>query len=126
MARKTATTKATGGGGYTFADKVAAEFLVRMLEGRLPFPSPAEVTEAIHFETRDSGHVLDDLLLLIGAGDTPCHVATSIKSGRELTRAGFSAEFATDVWEEWHRSDFKRGSDLMLLVVGDVSDDVYA
>jgi hypothetical protein len=124
MARKTATAKATGGGGYTFADKVAAGFLVQILEGRVAFHAPAGVPDALDFETRDSGHILDDLLLVIRAGGAPGRVAISIKSGRELTTSGFSTDFVQDAWGEWQRSDFKVGSDLLMLVVGAVSDRV--
>jgi hypothetical protein len=63
-----APTKATGGGGYTFADKVAAGFLAQMLKRKLPLePDLGSITE-LHFETRDIGHVLDDLLLVLQRG----------------------------------------------------------
>ena len=59
MARE-ATTKSTGGGGFTFADKVAAAFLVRMLHrDQLLGADLGPITE-IDFETRESGNLLDD------------------------------------------------------------------
>lgn len=39
MSRNSASTIATGGAGYTFADKVAAAFLVQMLQRGFPFES---------------------------------------------------------------------------------------
>ena len=111
MARKSATTKATGGGGYTFADNVAAGFLVNVLQGSTPFDHSFGPPREIHFETRDSGHILDDLLVVLGASDSGTRAAISVKSGRELTAAGFSEEFAEDAWEEWHRPGFDINAD---------------
>jgi hypothetical protein len=69
MTRMRAPTKATGGGGYTFADKVAAGFLAQMLKRAFPIePEFGPITE-VHFETRDSGKILDDLLLYPCGGD---------------------------------------------------------
>ncbi len=118
MARKRATTKATGGGGYTFADNVAAEFLVHMLRGSTPFDQAFGPPTGIHFETRDSGHILDDLLVALGAGDGVTRGAVSIKSGRQLTAAGFSDEFVQDAWGEWQRPGFDINADLLVLIVG--------
>jgi hypothetical protein len=124
MARQSATTKATGGGGYTFADNVAAGFLVNILQGRTPFDHSFGPPGEIHFETRDSGHILDDLLVVLGARDSETRAAISVKSGRELTAAGFSDEFAKDAWEEWHRPGFDIKADLLVLVVGVVGDGI--
>ena len=57
--RKSAPTKVTGGGGYTFADKVAAGFLAQMLKSKFPLGSEFGVITELHFETRDAGHVLE-------------------------------------------------------------------
>ena len=89
----TAPTKATGGAGYTFADKVAAGFLAQMLKRKFALENDLGVTTEVHFETRDVGHVLDDLRL------TLC--AVSVKSNRQLTKSGFNNEFVQDAWEEW-------------------------
>ena len=62
MSKNAAPTKATGGGGYTFADKVAAGFLAQMLRRKFPFEPDLGPISAMHFETRDVGNVLDDLL----------------------------------------------------------------
>jgi hypothetical protein len=62
------TTKSTGGGGYTFADKVAAGFLAQMLKRKFPLGPELGVIARLHFETRDAGHVLDDLQLVLKRG----------------------------------------------------------
>lgn len=62
---KLASTKSTGGGGFTFADKVAGWFLIQVLGRKFPFESePGPLTE-LHFETSESGNALDDLMLVM-------------------------------------------------------------
>lgn len=68
MSRETAPTKATGGGGYTFADKVAAGFLVQLLRRTFPMEPDFGPIAEVHFEARDAGQVLDDLLLILKRG----------------------------------------------------------
>ena len=120
-----APTKATGGGGYTFADKVAAGFLGQMLKRKFPLESDLGVITELHFETRDIGHVLDDLRLTLkrGASETGCVI--SVKSNRQLTKSGFNREFVQDAWEEWRGGDgssFDPAKDIMALVVGVIDE----
>jgi hypothetical protein len=61
MVREAAPTKATGGGGYTYADKVAAAFLVQMLQRTFPVEPESGTSAELHFEARDTGKILDDL-----------------------------------------------------------------
>lgn len=60
MPREKASTKWTGGGGLTFADKVAAAFLAGLLRRNLILGADAGAITEIHFETRESGNLLDD------------------------------------------------------------------
>jgi hypothetical protein len=119
MPREGAPTKSTGG-GYTFAGKVAAGFLVRLLRRTFPV-EPDFGPMDVHFEARDAGQLLDDLLLELkrGSGTTRC--AISVKSTRQLTETGFSDDFVRDAWEQWTGADgssFNRGTDLLGLIVG--------
>lgn len=125
MSKMSAPTKATGGGGYTFADKVAAGFLGQMLKRKFPLESDLGVITELHFETRDIGHVLDDLRLTLkrGASETGCVI--SVKSNRQLTKSGFNSEFVQDAWEEWRGGDgssFDLAKDIMALVVGVIDE----
>src|SRR5438270_11478965 len=104
MSKNSASTIATGGAGYTFADKVAAAFLVQMLQRAFPFePELGNIAE-IHFETRESGNLLDDLQLVLRRGIEKSKCTASVKSNRQLTKAGFNSEFVKDAWEQWHGS----------------------
>ena len=118
MSRESAPTKATGGGGYTFADKVAAAFLAQMLKRVFPVEPELGAISQLHFETRDTGQILDDLRLVLSRGTESTRCAISVKSNRQLTKAGFNEEFVGDAWEEWNRPGFSKEADLLGLVIG--------
>ena len=121
MPRMCAPTKATGGGGYTFADKVAAGFLVQLLTRAFPTEPDFGFSAKVHFEARDAGQILDDLLLVLKRGTEATKCAISVKSNRQLTKAGFNDDFVRDVWEQWNGADgsaFNRETDLLGLIVG--------
>ena len=116
-----APTKATGGGGYTFADKVAAGFLAQLLNRAFPIEPELGPIAEVHFEASDTGQTLDDLLLLLKHGNEITRCAISVKSNRQLTNAGFNGEFVRDAWEQWDGatgSSFNRDTDLLGLIVG--------
>lgn len=128
MPRKPAPTKSTGGGGYTFEDKVAAWFVAQMLARSLPLGERCGAVAEIHFQTRESGWLLDDLLLILAGGDVRCRCALSVKSNTQFTRNGFPEDFVQDIWEQWRGvagSDFNPLQDRLGLVLPRVSDIVW-
>ena len=125
MSKNAASTKATGGGGYTFADKVAAAFLAQMLKRKFPIEADFGPITELHFETRDVGNPLDDLMLTLKRGQDVTRCAVSVKSTRQLTKAGFNSEFVGDAWEQWQGgggSDFDREKDILGLIVGVIDE----
>ena len=118
MLRDSAPTKVTGGGGYTFADKVGASFLAQMLRRAFPVEPEFGPISELHFEARDTGQILDDLRLLLKCGTTSTNCAISVKSNRQLTKAGLNQEFVADAWVEWNRQSFNKETDLIGLMVG--------
>jgi hypothetical protein len=115
-----APTKATGGGGYTFADEVAAGFLVQMLRRAIPLDPEIGPIAEMHFEASDTGQILDDLLLLLKNGNETTRCTISVKSNRQLTKAGFNDEFVQDAWKQWDGvtgSSFNRDTDFLGLIV---------
>jgi len=52
VAKKVATPKQVGGGGYTFEDKVAASLLLKMLTGDYPLNPADGQIEAVGFQKR--------------------------------------------------------------------------
>ena len=102
MPEYAASTKATGGGGYTFADKVAAGFPAQMLLRNFPLEPELGGISALHFETRDAGNVLDDLLLILKQGQDETKCAVSVKSNRQLTNALQKSNFPGRYRAELH------------------------
>jgi hypothetical protein len=125
MPKKSASTIATGGAGYTFADKVAAAFLAQMLQRGFPFEPELGIIEQIHFETHESGNLLDDLQLVLRNGNDIVNCTASVKSNRQLSKAGFNSEFVKDAWEQWGGaagSKFNPATDILCLIAGGVDD----
>ena len=92
---------------------------------RLSFEPEFGPIAEFHFETRESGHSLDDLLLVTQRGTERTRFAISIKSNRQLTKDGFSRDFVQDVWNQWESarsSNFDPAKDLLGLVVGAIDD----
>jgi hypothetical protein len=125
MSRDIAPTKATGGGGYTFADKVAAGFLVQILKRMFPLETDVGVVTEVHFETRDIGHILDDLQLVLTRGLDATRCLVSVRSNRQLTKKGFNKEFVQDAWDEWNGragSKVDTAKDILCLIVGVIDE----
>jgi hypothetical protein len=118
MSRNSGPVKATGGGGYTFADKVAAAFLAQMLRRTFPLEPEFGPIAELHFEARDAGQVLDDLRLVLTRGNETTRCLISVKSNRQLTKAGFNDEFVRDGWEQWNSAAFNRATDFLGLITG--------
>lgn len=125
MPRMSSSTAATGGKGYTFADKVAAGFLVHMLARSFPLEAALGFISELHFETKESGRSLDDLHLLLQNGSGSSRWSVSVKSNRQLSGKGFNGTLVADLWADWNRqggASFDPNSDLLGLVTGSVGD----
>ena len=125
MLRTSSSTAATGGKGYTFADKVAAGFLVQMLARSFPLGDALGFVSELHFETKESGRSLDDLHLLLQNGSGSSRWSLSVKSNRQLSGNGFNGTLVADLWADWNGqggASFDPNSDLLGLVTGSVAD----
>jgi len=118
MASQKSSVKESGGGGFEFADSTAALFLAHMLGGGLPLGADFGQVAEIHFEVRDRGWLLDDLLLVSERGDIERRCALSLKSNNQVTQSGFPAEFVVAVWEQWKSAGPPTFTDQDLLVLG--------
>lgn len=125
MEPKIAPAKATGGGGFVFEDKVAAHFICCLLRNRLPFEPEAGTLSRVDFQVRSDGWLLDDLLLTLDYGQVRRRAAVSVKSGEQITRNGFGADFVRLIWQQYlSNSPFDRRSDLLVLVTASGSSDL--
>ena len=124
MASKEAPVKATGGGGFDFADRVGAFFLANMLSGGLPLGISHGTIVQLDWEARDRGWLLDDLLITLSSRAGTSHCALSIKSNEQVTTSGFPADFTTAIWEQARQPAhalFQADRDLLALGVSRVA-----
>src|SRR5437879_3401392 len=101
MARAVATTKQTGGGGYSFEDKVAASYVAMMLACQPPIGERPGTIRRVAFQNRSDGWLLDDLLIDLAGPDGNSRFALSVKSDQQITSNGFPGNFVSDVWAQW-------------------------
>lgn len=123
--RESSSTAATGGKGYTFADKVAAGLLVQMLARTFPLEAALGFIAELHFETKESGRNIDDLHLVLQNDARVARWSVSIKSNRQLSGNGFNKTLVGDLWADWRGergASFDPSSDVFGLVTGTVAD----
>ncbi len=122
MAKNPAPATLTGGAGFEFENQVAAWFMIHMLGKRLPLDQEFGLCQSIDFQVKDSGWLLDDLLITGQAGsEPPKRLSISIKRDRQVTGKGFPPTFVKATWQEWlgtESSNFVHDQDLLGLVVG--------
>src|SRR6267378_2455488 len=80
----------TGGGGFSFENAVAARFMLDLLgqTHMLGLKSFGKVVR-LDWQARDSGWLLDDLVVTSTIGAGRRSAAISIKSGQKVTVQGF-------------------------------------
>lgn len=124
MATEKAPVKTTGGGGFGFADKVGAFFLVNMLSGGFPLGPSRGTVSQLDFEARDRGWLLDDLLITLSNSGSTTHCALSIKSNEQVTAKGFPIDFTASIWEQARQTSpavFQMDRDLLALGVSRIA-----
>jgi hypothetical protein len=126
MARGVAPTKATGGAGFNFEDKVAAFFIAHLLCGRPPLDPNFGLIKRIDFQVRASGWLLDDLLLSLKLGSEKRRCAFSIKSSPQFSKTSAPSEFVRDAWDQYlgeSSSVFTKDTDRIGLITSPLDTD---
>lgn len=119
MAKKVATVKQTGGGGFSFENKVAAHYAVQMLLANEILGSKKGIITRIDFQTRVKGWYLDDILLTLQSNKKQSHIAFSVKSNSQFDKTVAPSDFIKAIWEQaLHIGSnvFDRNSDMMGLI----------
>lgn len=127
MAKDTASVRLTGGAGFQYEDQVGAWFILQMLSGRQPLGPEYGVVTSVNFQVKESGWLLDDLLIKLSDDNTEHRIPISVKSYRYVTRNGFPSDFVDLIWRQWlgeESTAFDPQSDLLGLVVGRLADSV--
>ena len=119
MAQKVATPKQTSGGGFSFENKVATYYAVKMFLGDNPFVAEHGRIIRIDFQTRVKGWLLDDILLTLESDGRQKRISLSVKSNPQFTKTSAPIDFVQAVWAQilHEESDiFDFASDMLGLV----------
>ncbi len=116
----------SGGGGFEYADHVAAFVMAAMMAGQPPFGEDIGLVTRLDWETSGSGWKFDDLLLTCDSSEAR-QVAVSCKAGAYVTSGGWALDAAKRLWEQWTGpppNPFRRGVDRLALVTGTLAQGV--
>lgn len=119
MAKKVASVKQTGGGGFSFENKVTAYFLSCMLRDKSPLDPELGTITRIDFQVRVDGWFLDDILLTLNLNEQTHLCAFSVKSNQQFLSNSAPIEFVSIVWEQFlHEGTqkFDRENDFLGLI----------
>ncbi|MFZ0033738.1 MAG: hypothetical protein WAK60_01950 [Sedimentisphaerales bacterium] len=119
MVKKVATPKQTSGDGFSFENKVATYYAIKMFLADKAFEAEKGQIYRIDFQVRNKGWYLDDILLTLRQNGNETHVALSVKSNIQFWKKSAPSDFVEAVWEQILHKDsdvFKTDSDMMGLV----------
>ena len=116
---------ATGGLGFSFADKVGALCLLALLK-RAPFEGTgARAVTRVAFEQRPAGWYFDDVLVTSMLGVEEQHSAVSIKLGQHVGPSGFERELIEQAWTQLEAGGlFVEGRDKLVIAQPPVTPEV--
>lgn len=100
--RNVATAKQTGGGGFTFEDKVTAWFISHLLGNTIAIDKEIGKITRIDFQVRPQGWLFDDLLITQQSAEgNQSRMAVSIKSNVQFSGTGPTSELLYDLWNQY-------------------------
>lgn len=130
MVKNEAPVSLTGGAGYSFEDEVAAWFLAHLLAGEILLEPLTGYPIAVDFQVRESGWLLDDLLITNRGREEEEHrCAVSVKRHSQVTSAGFPSDFVEAIWMQrlglgLAPTPFRQDQDFLCLATGQLADSV--
>jgi hypothetical protein len=131
VGRRKAPVGLTGGEGFGFENSVAARFLLDLLGGTNSLGIDFGRIVRVDWQARDAGWLADDLAVTFTPGLTGDRAAgLSIKCNRQVTAAGFPANFVATLWAQWLGVGTTRplpgSNDVLVLVTGELAENVEA
>ncbi|MGW4498902.1 hypothetical protein ACWENR_09825 [Micromonospora sp. NPDC004336] len=122
--RPVATAFITGGGGFTFEDRVGAWLAAAMAAGEMPLGLGVAVPVEVRFQGSASGFFLDDMVVTGDAAGRP-RWSASVKSFDMLTGARLHTEFVEAAWRDILADRFRRAADRVGLVSGSAAQGTW-
>lgn len=113
---------ATEGFGFTYADKVGAIALLRLLSRTAIADQALGYVVKVQFGQRPAGWHFDDILLTLERDGQLRHIGLSIKSATHVSTAGINSDLADLIWEQLNDGGpFNESTDHLGLVQPSVS-----
>ncbi|WP_320065486.1 hypothetical protein [Micromonospora sp. RTGN7] len=122
--RSVATAFITGGGGFTFEDRVGAWLAAGMAAGEMPLGVGVAVPVEVRFQGGASGFFLDDMVVTGDAARRP-RWSASVKSFDMLTGARLHTEFVQAAWRDILADRFRPAADRVGLVSGSAAQGTW-
>ncbi|MGY4509479.1 hypothetical protein [Bradyrhizobium sp. USDA 3650] len=97
--KKKALVQLTAGTGFRNENCIAARGLLDLLAGTNRLDADFGKIDCVQW--RDVGWLADDLVIGCSASTGKRAAGISIKSDRQVTRAGFSPDFVATTWAQW-------------------------
>jgi hypothetical protein len=123
--KKPPSLKSASGAGFSFEDKVAATLMAEMLAARHSLGSDYGVAARIERQAND-WEPFGDILVTAGnyCGEA-CDIGGSVKSNRQVTANGVTAEFAQGIWAALNKKVIPAGRGALSLYSAPLSPDVF-
>ncbi|WP_229403322.1 hypothetical protein [Micromonospora okii] len=122
--RSVATAFITGGGGFSFEDRVGAWLTAGMAAGEMPLGLGVAVPVEVRFQGSASGFFLDDMVVTGDAAGGP-RWSASVKSFDMLTGARLHTEFVEAAWRDILADRFRPAVDRVGLVSGSAAQGTW-
>lgn len=124
MTDQVAPPKATGGWGFTYEDRVGANWTLRLLAGSAPLDPELGAPVRLRFQARFAGWSLDDLVAEFSTSGGTARAAASVKSGRVIKGFRAPGGFVKACWQRYlsaEGEDFDPTRDRLLLITRDLT-----
>lgn len=96
MSQNVASSKSTGGGGYSFEDAVGAWWLLHLLHGTAPLTGRPGIVRRVRFQARVDEFRLDDHVLDCDDG----RILVSARSAGQIRASTLPADFVNAAWHQ--------------------------
>jgi hypothetical protein len=117
--------KSASGAGFTFEDKVTAYLLCEMLIGRGSLDTRFGVTQKLERQASDWEPFGDLRLTVTNNAGNLVKCGGSVKSNRQVTSNGCSADLCAGLWAVMSKQVFVRGEDALALFCATFAQEVH-
>lgn len=128
VVKRKAPVQLTAGAGFRNENCVAARLLLDLLGGTNTLGSDFGKVDRLHWQGRDQGWLADDLVVECTSASGDRQVGISLKSDRQVTSAGFPANFVGIAWAQWFgvATDrvLRNSNDAIVLMSGNLAHEV--